>query len=106
MKIYSTPDFSPTASALGPLARRGSRTSTHRAVRVTQLADSCRLGTPLTVSCLSGILTKLAGSTCFALCALAAACPIPIELWNLRSASTCGTLPDRYGDPLSGKLAG
>jgi hypothetical protein len=44
MKTYITPLGSPTFSALGPLARRGSRTSTTNAVRVIQLADSPRLG--------------------------------------------------------------
>ena len=40
MKTYSTPLALPVRSAFGPLARRGSRTSMHSAVRVTQVADS------------------------------------------------------------------
>src|ERR1700745_906730 len=44
MNTYMTPLGEPTRSAFGPLARRGSRTSTHSAVRVTQLADSKRAG--------------------------------------------------------------
>src|ERR1700712_261878 len=40
MNTYITPLGEPARSAFGPLARRGSRTSTHSAERVTQFADS------------------------------------------------------------------
>jgi len=41
MKTYITPLLPPAlASAFGPLARCGSRTSTHSAVRASQPADS------------------------------------------------------------------
>ena len=85
MKMYITPDLEPTASALGPLARRGSRTSTHSAVRVIQWADSKRFG-----AC-----AYIAGSGCLALWALVAmlASPVPLAVCILRPASGTARLP-------------
>src|SRR4051812_20798041 len=50
MKTYSRPLLSPAFSAFGPLARRGSRASTHRAVRVRSFADSALAGGFIPVS--------------------------------------------------------
>src|SRR6201990_3274789 len=44
MNTYITPLGEPARSGFRPVARRGSRTSTHSAVRVTQVADSSLCG--------------------------------------------------------------
>jgi hypothetical protein len=56
MKTYSTPLLPPcSASAFGPLARIGSRTSTHNAVRVIQWADSWRCGARVAIGAELGV---------------------------------------------------
>src|ERR1700742_2157786 len=73
MKTYIQPLGEPTRSAVGPSARRGSRTSMHSAERVTQFADSSLCG----MRSSTGDGATLAAALAARLAASVAATPAP-----------------------------